>query len=95
MPRSRARSAAVQVRGPLIRVEVEPSSFVIQAGESRSMRARGFDANGLEIPLFLTQWTLADPRAGQIDQGGFFTAGDEPGRYEAAIRVTAVEAEEE
>ena len=83
--------ATVNVLGPMDRVEIRPSTATIETGQSIRLRAVGYDANGLEIPSLRLGWSVGDSRAGSVDEAGLFTAGANPGRYENAIKVTAVE----
>ncbi len=85
--------ATVNIPGPLDRVEVRPSTVNVQPGRSIRLRVVGYDSDGIEISLLRLRWSVEDHGAGTIDTSGLFTAGPDPGRYEDAIKLTALEAE--
>ena len=83
--------ATVNIVGPLETLEVRIPLITLESGQSTGVAAVGYDANGLEVPSLRFRWSVEDPEAGTISQTGVFTAGDSPGSYESAIKVTATE----
>jgi hypothetical protein len=83
--------ATVNILGPLERVEIRSPTVSLEAGQSLRVFAVGYDASGFEIPALGLRWSVEVPLAGSINRSGFFTAGADPGSYENAIRVIAVE----
>ncbi len=79
--------ATVRILGPLVRVEVQPSSVTSRPGSSLLLRVVGYDANGLPVPGLRVKWRILNKKAGQIDSTGLFTAGKDPGDYADAIEA--------
>ena len=83
--------ATVNIVGPLDSVRVTRSITTLESGRSVWLFAVGHDSNGLEIPNLQFRWSVDDPSVGSITPSGLFTAGPEPGSFENAVKVTAVE----
>ena len=85
--------ATVGIIGDLGGVEVLPIRAILRPGQSVLFEIKGYDVNGLSVAPLRGSWSVEDSRAGNIDSIGLFTAGDEPGEYVNAIKVTIVERE--
>ena len=83
--------ATVNIVGPLDSVRVTRSVTTLESGQSVWLFAVGYDTNGLEIHSLRLRWSVNNPDVGVITQSGFLTAGTEPGKYENAIEVVAVQ----
>lgn len=73
------------------RVEVAPSSIVLDRGESIALEARAFGPEGQLLTDVEFVWTVVDPRAGNIGNNGEFQAGPAPGVYNHSVSVTGVQ----
>lgn len=60
------------VAGKVARLEIEPSSIELQAGQSADFTAKGFNAHGLPVPAKV-QWSV-EGEVGTIAQDGTFLA---------------------
>lgn len=69
-------------------VVIYPSAVAIKPGQNMGLGVLGWDERGRFIQNLRFQWSMADPRAGSVNQLGFFNASPTPGRYPNAIEVT-------
>ncbi|MDA0989036.1 MAG: hypothetical protein O2783_07975, partial [Chloroflexi bacterium] len=83
--------ATVNIVGSLDSVKVTRSITTLESGRSVWLFAVGYDSNGLGIHNLQFRWSVDDPSVGSITPSGLFTAGPEPGSFENAVKVTAVE----
>ncbi len=79
--------ADVTVPGPISRMEVNPSTATVAAGDAFVFSAIAYDAQGVAIPGLSYRWRLLDPKAGTMNNAGILISGDEPGEYPNAIEV--------
>ncbi len=77
---------------PAIRtVEIVPETIVLDKGESVPLSARAFGPDGEPLADVDFVWAVSDPRAGDIQRGGEFEAGNTPGVFSHAVSVTGVQ----
>ena len=81
----------MNILGTLETLEIRPATLTLESGEPIGLRAIGFDANGLQIPSLYVRWSVEEPQAGIIAESGVFIAGPNPGGYENAVKVIAVD----
>ena len=67
---------------------VFPGTLIAAPGGKANLFARTTDKSGNPAEAGIT-WEVLDERAGTIDEGGIFTAGETPGVYKVAIQATA------
>ena len=80
-------SATIEVTippGPLARIEISPSSALIESGDVQQYTATGFDQHSNLISELAFLW---EATGGDIDQTGLFTAVGPGGRHE--VRASA------
>lgn len=70
-------------------VVVIPGELIVRPGQTAGVGALAWDTQGRFVPNVQFRWNIRDPRAGSVDQLGFFTASDTHGQYPDAIIVTA------
>jgi|GEM_PF-2010726 len=85
---TRSASATVIILGPLSRVEVVPRDVSVTPKQAVQFSFIAYDSNGLRLFDVIARWEVTDPRAGAIDNFGFFVTSALPGNYPNAIRVT-------
>ena len=88
---TKSASIDVVITGTLTQVQVLPKLATIAPGRTVHFRASGIDENGIGLPGLVLLWSVDDDRIGTVDVFGNFTAGDQPGLYENAIRVRAIQ----
>jgi len=88
---TREVSADLVIRGPLAAVTVGPSSVAVNSGGRVQFQAQGRDANGILLRDVILRWSLTDEKAGEIDAGGSFVAGQQLGEYPDVVKVVAVQ----
>lgn len=77
---------------PLIdHLEISPRSLILNPGESIQMSAQAFSSDGFTIPEVELIWTSNDLRVGSITKDGLFQSSINPGTFDKAISVTAVQ----
>lgn len=57
-------------------VEVSPSSFDLEVGQTRQLEALVLDAHGTEVPNTVVQWSSRQPAVASIDESGLVTGAD-------------------
>ena len=67
---------------------VFPGTVIAAPGGKANLFARTMDSSGNPAEAGIT-WEVLDESVGTVDEGGIFTAGEIPGVYKVAIRVTA------
>jgi uncharacterized protein (TIGR03382 family) len=72
--------------GPVVRIDVTPSTAQLLPGATQQFTAQGFDAFNNQVGVNPT-WS-ASPAAGTVTPGGLFTAGMAPGTYPSAVTAT-------
>jgi len=72
---------------PLKRLAVYPQDAHIGPGKTQTFAAKGFDEDGLEVPLAKIDWSAT---GGTIDGKGFFQAGQEQGSFKVTATVIDV-----
>ncbi|MGV3624417.1 MAG: beta strand repeat-containing protein, partial [Archangium sp.] len=82
-----AFSSVTVTPGPVLSVSVSPMNGTVQAGGSLQFTAEARDAFNNVVPTGF-MWT-ANQAAGSINQGGFFTAGSDPGSFPNGITAEA------
>ena len=88
---ARAATVDVVVTGSLSRSEVHPSLATIVSGKTVHFSLSGWDENEVALPGLIVLWSLSDESIGTIDAFGNFTAGDEPGLYQNAVRAEVIQ----
>ena len=84
-------TVSVTVRpGALFELKIEPSSLIASPVEEHLFTTTALDQFGNEI-LGLNYIFGTEPRAGEVDETGNFTAGTEAGTYSAAVSVEAAQ----
>lgn len=91
-------SASVEIVDPAVSaaralqtVAVYPASIALLPGQVAGLSALGWDEQGQFVQGLRFTWSVADPRIGQVDRLGFFTAGTSPGVYPKGVSVTAIQ----
>ncbi len=74
----------------IVTVTIFGGDIEIEAGETVDLDAFAYDGNGDEIPETTFDWSVVNG-GGTIEEGGIFTADDEPGVYEDTIVAEAGE----
>ena len=74
---------------------VYPPQINVRAGQIIGLGAVGWDESGRFVQALDFRWTMAEARAGKVDQFGFFTTALAAGDYPDAIEVTATQGEGE
>ena len=69
-------------------VVIYPPEVIVGTGQNMGLGVLGWDERGRFIQNLQFQWSMADPRAGSVNQLGFFNASPTPGRYPNAIEGT-------
>ena len=73
------------------RVRILPSPAVVDIGDPLSLSAQAYAADGESLEVAEYVWTMVDPRAGTISETGIFRPNTDPGVFEDAISVTAIQ----
>ncbi|MFW6174670.1 MAG: hypothetical protein ACOC5K_02725 [Chloroflexota bacterium] len=84
-------TADLVIAGEIVSLRVMPQRAVVDRETVTRFRAEALDANGVEPPGVFYEWSVADAAAGSIDSLGVFRAGPDPGSFEEAVRVRAVQ----
>ena len=69
-------------------VRLLPAIAEAGPGQTVFLTALGMDSTGTLLPSGQPTWEMANVRAGSVTENGRFTAGDAPGSYPDAIRVS-------
>ena len=72
-------------------VQAVPSIVTVSQGNVALFTAIALDTAGRYLDTVDFQWRIRNPRAGTMTVRGVFTAGAQPGVYQDAIEVTAVQ----
>lgn len=72
-------------------LRILPRSIVVDQGDTIQLTVEVFGSDGLLLRDVDIIWTVVDPRSGTIDADGLFTTSPNPGAYDDAISVTAVQ----
>src|SRR5687767_15015373 len=73
---SAQQSAAPALPEPIARLEVKPAEFVLQVGDTVSLRATAYDSAGRLIPEVAVRWYTSGGRfEGTVDSTGLVRAG--------------------
>lgn len=88
---SRTAGADIVIAGEMVEVTVSPEQVIVDEGDPINFRAEARDVNGFLVPGVVFKWKVVDPAAGSIGPFGTFTAGGEPGAFDGAIEVTAIQ----
>lgn len=75
--------------GDILAVRILPEHVRLRPGQVFQFRSVALGSLGQPLSEVDLSWRVADPRAGVVDQTGSFRAGQEPGVYTDALRVTA------
>ncbi|HEX8436107.1 hypothetical protein [Archangium sp.] len=81
-------ATVIVLAGSTTRIELTPTSVVLEPGQERRFTARAFDVFGNPSATPLT-WSVAAPEVGTMDGTGRFTAGTVAGSYAEAVRVSS------
>ncbi|OGB74132.1 hypothetical protein A2V68_02255 [candidate division Kazan bacterium RBG_13_50_9] len=73
----------------LTAVTISPSAVILGEGGTKQFSATAYDQYGKTITSNVTYAWTANSAAGTINQSGYFTASDTPGKYTSAVRVAA------
>ena len=73
---------------PPSKVNLYPQEVSLRSGDTIEFRALTLDQRGNLFKDVETSWTLNDPTAGDLDNGGRFRAGLNPGTYPNLVEVT-------
>ena len=75
------------VAGPLVRLEIAPTSVTLPMRAQQQFSAIGYDAYGNPLAGLSLIWQVLDDDAGTIDGAGLFTAGTVAGVFDATLVV--------
>ncbi len=77
--------------GKLQTLVVYPKQLIVQPGQTVGIGALAWDEAGRFIQNLTFVWAMSEPRAGAVDNVGFFTGGRIPGDYPDAITLVATQ----
>ena len=81
-------SATVIILGPLARVDIVPRQLEVSPKQIIQFIHIAYDIKGVRLFDVSASWELLDERAGTIDAGGLFIAGETAGEYTDVVKAT-------
>ena len=85
------RPQAQTIMPPIKHIQVSPSPIVLNQGDSVQLTAEALDANGRSVSDVEIRWAISDSGVGRIDEDGRLIAAVDPGFFEQAITVVALQ----
>lgn len=82
-----SRQSQAQVQ----RVKMYPENVQVAPGQILRLYAVGYDASNQPVTGLRFNWEMRNASAGRVNGTGYFTAGSNPGTYENAVYVEAVQ----
>ena len=87
----RRASATLIILGPLARIAVLSLGVTVAPNQVIQFVHVAYDINDVRLFDATATWELLDPTAGSISNTGLFVAGDAPGEYTNAVKVTVTQ----
>lgn|GEM_PF-1072395 len=85
------RPRAQTIIPPIKQIQVSPSPIVLDQGDSVQLTAKALDASGRIVSDVEIRWAMSDSGVGRVDKDGRLVAAVDPGFFEQAITVVALQ----